>query len=194
MSQAISNSMLFNLVITFVIVLIAFFMGSLSYSKASKVNNRIVDEIEKYGESAMELSADQAQAGIDSAYTDARKGIVNWLNKGDGDTGSSIGYRKSRNGLRSCPDADEIKSEKNVGTDNVVAMEEPTVSVENPYEYCVYRVKTCAKQDANDDSKSTGCYTYYKVRTYMYFDVPLIEDLIKIPVNGETRGFQPRNS
>lgn len=39
--------MVFNLIIIFVIVLILFFIGSLSYSKAYKVKNKIIEEIER---------------------------------------------------------------------------------------------------------------------------------------------------
>ena len=81
MNQAISNALLFNIVIVFVIVLIGFFVGSLSYSKASKVKNRIIEEIEKYGESADD------QEDIDNAYKDAACGILTWLENGDTDNG-----------------------------------------------------------------------------------------------------------
>ena len=48
MKESIANAYILNLVIVFVVLLIFFFAGSLSYSKAFKVKNRIVDVIEKY--------------------------------------------------------------------------------------------------------------------------------------------------
>ena len=48
MREAIGSSLLFNLIIVIVIVMIAFLVGSLSYSKAFKVKNRIINIIEKY--------------------------------------------------------------------------------------------------------------------------------------------------
>ena len=54
MKEAISNAFVFNLIIVFVIILIAFFVGSISYSKASKVKNRIVEVIEKEGVKAVD--------------------------------------------------------------------------------------------------------------------------------------------
>lgn len=48
MKESISNAFLVNLVIIFIIIFIFFFTGSLSYSKAFKVKNRIIDIIEKY--------------------------------------------------------------------------------------------------------------------------------------------------
>ena len=46
MKEAIANAGVFNLIIIFVIILLAFFIGSLGYSKAFKVKNKIVDTIE----------------------------------------------------------------------------------------------------------------------------------------------------
>ena len=43
MKEAIANAGVFNLVIIFVIVLLAFFIGSLSYSKAFKTKNKIIE-------------------------------------------------------------------------------------------------------------------------------------------------------
>lgn len=48
MREAIGNSLLMNLVIIFVSIVILFFIGILSYSKAYRVKNRIVSIIEKY--------------------------------------------------------------------------------------------------------------------------------------------------
>ena len=184
MNQAISNALLFNIVIVFVIVLIGFFVGSLSYSKASKVKNRIIEEIEKYGESADD------QEDIDNAYKDAACGILTWLENGDTDNGVGIGYRKIGSSTRQCPDLNIKTDEReNLKVDTVssITNSEDCKYTSNPYEYCVYMIKRC-----NVNKKS--CYTYYRVRTYMYFDVPIIEDLVKIPVDGETMGFRIKNS
>ena len=71
MKEAIANAGIFNLVIIFVIVLLAFFIGSLGYSKAFKVKDRIIEEIEK-----------------ERGYTEvARKNIEDFL--------ISVGYRIS---------------------------------------------------------------------------------------------------
>lgn len=44
------------------------------------------------------------------------------------------------------------------------------------YFYCVYEI------DSNNKNA-----TYYKVVTYMYFDIPIIGKLLKFPVSGETK-------
>lgn len=48
MKESIANTFILNIVIVFIVIFIFFFTGSLSYSKAFKVKNRIVDIIEKY--------------------------------------------------------------------------------------------------------------------------------------------------
>ncbi len=45
----------------------------------------------------------------------------------------------------------------------------------------------CIIQKNNNSSTYHG--PYYKVVVYMYFDFPIIGDMIKIPVSGETRSF-----
>ena len=54
----------------------------------------------------------------------------------------------------------------------------------NPYDYCVYEYNTCSRH-----SDTYKCGKYYRVIAYMYFDFPIIGDLIRIPVRGETVTF-----
>ena len=49
MKEAIGNSMVFTIVITFTSVFILLFVGSIAYSKGFKVRNRVIDIIEKHG-------------------------------------------------------------------------------------------------------------------------------------------------
>lgn len=134
MREAIGSSLLFNLVITFVIVMIAFLISSLAYSKAFKVKNRIINIIEK-------------NEGFDNSLSSE---INNEL--------SNMGYRVSKN--HNCKKIDNIE----------------LVSTGNSYEYCIYEKKT-----------TNG--SYYKVVTYMYFDIPIIGSLLHFPVSGETKVF-----
>lgn len=147
MKEAIANAGVFNLMIIFIVLLIAFFIGSLGYSKAYKVKNRIIDEIEK-----------------DESYEDGTQDRINeWLD--------DIGYRMNTNSsIASCPSQTSNKSNLSI----------ETVNVSSDYQYCIYRYNI-----TNGAKKST----YYRVITYMYFDVPIINELIKIPVTGETKSF-----
>lgn len=171
MKESIGNAMLFNLVIIFSLILIAFFVGSLSYTKAFKVKNKIIEEIEKEGEAAGREFTDIDQAR--GAYTKAEKQIYDWLRSG-GENGQGIGYRMNTDHINECT-YDKEGAEEVTGNGN-------------EFEYCVYRIDTC--KESNKDS----CGVYYHVTTYMYFDLPIIDQLIKIPVNGETRTFKVRNN
>ena len=147
MKEAIANAGVFNLVIIFVIILISFFIGSLGYSKAFKVKNYIVNEIEKN-----EGYDDNLQGDIDA-----------WLGQ--------VGYRLNAGINRvNCPTVNGQAAINNRQSD---------------YQYCIYRF------DSTNRSKSS---TYYRVVAYMYFDVPIINDLIRIPVSGETASITTINS
>lgn len=48
MKEAIGTSMVFNLILVFLGVFIALYVGSIAYSKGFKVRNRLIDIIEKH--------------------------------------------------------------------------------------------------------------------------------------------------
>ena len=133
MREAIGSSLLFNLIIVIVIVMIAFLVGSLSYSKAFKVKNRIINIIEKY-----------------EGYNQTDSKMINEINS----ELKNMGYRINKN--KKCKSGD--------------------ISGSNSYEFCIYKKQT-----------KTG--SYYKVVTYMYFDIPIIGSLLHFPVSGETKIF-----
>ena len=143
MKEAIANAGVFNLIIIFVIILLSFFIGSLGYSKAYKVKNRIIEEIEK-----------------DEEYDkDTQDAIEDWLGE--------VGYRMNTGfSYNECPNEDNGE----------------IMNVNSNYQYCVYKFDNCS-------SDKYKCSVYYRVVAYMYFDVPIINNLIKIPVKGETRSF-----
>ena len=162
MKEAIANAGVFNIVIIFVIILLAFFVGSLGYSKAFKAKNKIVEEIEK----------DQGYTiGINDS-TETR--VEQWLSK--------IGYRVNTGNSKnseSCPS----KASGNGGASGKL------INSNGTYQYCVYEFDTC-----NKDSDKAICGKYYIVITYMYFDVPIISGLLKLPVTGETMIFNEIHS
>ena len=79
MNQAVGNTAIVNVVVVFVIIISGLFVGSLSYSKAYKVKNIIINAIEEH-----EGIDEEAQAEID-------------------ETLSKMGYRINRNGQQKCP-------------------------------------------------------------------------------------------
>lgn len=79
MRESIGNALIFNIIIIFIALAIALLVGSLSYSKAFKVKNRIIEIIEKY-----EKYDAQVRVEIEEML-------------------SSIGYRVNKGGYQSCP-------------------------------------------------------------------------------------------
>ena len=162
MKEAIANAGVFNLVIIFVIILLAFFVGSLSYSKAFNEKNKIVEEIEK----------DQEYVVTGKNSTEVR--VEQWL--------KNIGYRVNTTNQSNAALCDS-KVSGNGGSAGVL------VNKNSNYQYCVYEFNTCEQN--SDKSK---CGKYYKVIAYMYFDVPIVGDLLKIPIKGETMIFNEVHS
>lgn len=147
MKGAIGNTMVMNIVITFIILTTAFLVGSISYSKAFKVKTKVIDIIEKYNGNFSVLS---------STTTGNKNKIMAEIESMLGD----IGYRTSATGS-SC----------NKGS----------VAESSNYDICIYK--------GENTSNSTYRGEYYKVVVYMYFDFPIIGDMVKFPVTGETRTF-----
>ena len=56
-----------------------------------------------------------------------------------------------------------------------------TINTNSNYNYCVY------KFDLDEDNSSNKTGVYYKVITYIKYDFPIIGQMVKIPVSGETR-------
>ena len=141
MREAIGSSLLFNLIITFVIIMIAFLIGSLAYSKAFKVKNRIINIIEKN------------EGNVDVTLINQKL--------------SEMGYKVDPN--KKCSDT-YINGGQLVSGSN------------NTYRYCIYKYTTLKDPDTGETND------YYKVITYMYFDIPVV-GMIQIPVEGETKVF-----
>lgn len=77
MRESLGGSLLLNLVIIFAGIVMVFFVGILSYSKAYRIKNRIIEVIEKhekYDESvAKELASDLQAAGYSTAASNCDK-------------------------------------------------------------------------------------------------------------------------
>ncbi len=139
MQEATGQAGLMNIMLTIIGIIIILLAGSIAYSKAFRVKNRIVDIIEKYN-----VYDNNSATEIENALTD-------------------IGYRtmKKTEYLSRC------NSKKFSG------FTLDTTSYPS-HMYCIYK------------AKSKDSY-YYKVVTYMYFDLPVVGNFIQIPVTGETK-------
>lgn len=113
MREAIGNSFIVNLLLVFLGVMSIIFIGSISYSKAFKVKNRIISIIEKYGDWPEATLVNEPQKEIEASL-------------------KQIGYPMvTRIG-------DCSKYAKRLGTEGV-----KVVYGANPYEdsyhYCIYK-------------------------------------------------------
>ncbi len=137
MKEAIANAGVFNLVIIFVIILLAFFVGSLSYSKAFKVKNKIVEEIEK----------DQGYTRSGDDSTEVR--VEQWL--------KNIGYRvntSNKNNTATC--ASSVSGNGGSGV---------LINKNSNYQYCVYEFDTCKNSSSANCGKyyRVIAYMYFDV-------------------------------
>lgn len=96
MKESIANAYILQIVIVFVVIFIFFFAGSLTYSKAFKVKNRIVDIIEKY-----ETYNDTAKSEIASTLSEMGY-RVDTTNKGCPTRNGKESIVATNNGYRYC--------------------------------------------------------------------------------------------
>lgn len=162
MKESIGQAFLVNLILVFFLVLILMLLGSINYSKAYKVKNRIVTILEKYGTEVEE----------GTGLSDTVKNEINVNLK-------KAGYANSKNGM------DCAKYNNLNGT-----ILYPDASIGGlQYNYCVIKI------DADSGTSNSRYPTpagydgarYYKVITFMEFDIPLIGGYLKFPVQGETK-------
>lgn len=147
MRESIGSVALYNIIIVFIVVTFAILAGTMSYSKAFKVNNRIINAIEKY------------EGYNDLAATDIDTQLM------------SIGYQM-QNRNYNCPSTRkgvQLYNDNNFGRNY------------NPnYEFCIYK-------NGVTTSEWNGRYVEYGVVSYIYIDIPIIGEFLRIPVYGKTR-------
>lgn len=163
MKESIGQAFLVNLILVFFLVLILMLLGSINYSKAYKVKNRIITILEKYGTSA------ESGSGLS---TEAQNEINVNLKK--------AGYANSKKGM------DCAKYNNLNGT-----ILYPDSSAGLHYNYCVIKIDA-GTTDGRYETPTVSGVTYdnaryYKVITFMEFDIPLIGGFLKFPIQGETK-------
>ena len=142
MKAATGNALLINIIIVFLVVVLGVLVTSITYTKAFRVKNRIVEVIEHY------------DGDFDNHEDQIRNDITASL--------SNVGYRLRGNSV--CKTTDKNGNPL------------PTPIEGKDYYYCIYPYTT-----------SRG--HYYKVVTYMYLDLPVINEVLNISVYGETKVF-----
>lgn len=156
MKEAMGNSVITMIVITFMAILILLLASSSSYSKAAKVRNRIIEMIEN-----------------NQGYGVNGNGIkdISLLREEIDSELSKYGYRINTSYTNNCPSKDGL--DPNTGAATEIYDINSSLGLNNKYQYCVYEYRT-----------NKG--VYYGVLTYMYFDIPLVEN-IKLGIYGESK-------
>lgn len=174
MREAIGSSLLLNIALVFISVISLFLVGSIAYSKAFKAKNQIISVIESYDGvcfQGSDLSTENCFNEIESKLTD-------------------MGY--SSNISSSCPD---LVAPQGSGIESIKRVYPTSVdfSTDIGHHYCVYKYTLCETRrfDSNNDvcSGDSNKMHYYKVITFMHFDIPLIGQFLEFEVSGETKTF-----
>ncbi len=165
MKQSIGYTVSLNIVIVFIVVIFCFIGGAISYYKAFKVNNAIADSIEKY-----------------EGYNDlSKKEIKRQL--------SSLGYNMSN---VTCGSHKVGAFPGSTPTKTLIIGEGGNNG------YCVYyNVVKCTKKGYSVDktingSKDPICKAEeynYVIKTYLRFNLPIINQWLKFPVYTKTNNI-----
>lgn len=73
MNQSMGSVFTYNFIILFLVLMVAFLMGTISYNKAFRVNSRIINAIEKY----------EGYNGAASKEIDRSLGVIGYRRKGE---------------------------------------------------------------------------------------------------------------
>ncbi len=131
MKESVSYTYLLNIIIMFIVLTFMVLMGTLSYTKAYRVNSRIIDVIERC-------------EGFNECSKEKISNVI-----------TTLGYQQYN--IKNCPTKDKKDGTIYQGI-------------------CVYEI------NPDGDNKHYS----YGVMTFMYMDIPIIGDLLRIPVYSRT--------
>lgn len=156
MKESIGYTVTLNIMIVFITIVVAFLCAALIYFKSNKASNIITSAIEKYEEYGTE-----AQNEINMQLT-------------------SLGY-----GSRSIQSKCEKESVISDESGDCSLLEDDNAKGQNGY--CVY---ICYEDNETEEEEKVegyqGEYYHYRVRTNMMLTVPILNDLLDIPIYSNT--------
>ena len=173
MRESIGSALLLNIMLVIVGVISLFLISSIAYSKAFKVKNRIISIIEKYDGDCFGLAT--GSNPTDACYAEIEEQL------------NDMGY--SSNISQKCP---TIKPANPSGTGakwvNVKRVY-PNNNYDSGHRYCVYKYTLCSETYGSACKGDSTKTNYYKVITFMHFDIPIIGQFLEFQVSGETKAF-----
>lgn len=177
MRESIGTSFTLNFIVLFIFLVFAFLAGTLSYYKAYRVNNYIINAIEKYegynDYSKAEIKKGLTTIGYDGNVVidcaDTRKNSsATYLSEVNAELDRFISDGKRVDGVYPNSGTYEGDTSKGVG-------------------YCIYLYYNDAGFLTKSGSlATTDIYYRYGVLTYMQMKFPVIESTIKIPIFSST--------
>ena len=160
MKQSIGYTVSLNIVIVFIVIIFCFIGGAISYYKAFKVNNIIADNIEKY-----------------EGYNDLSKNEINRQL-------SSLGYNMSK------VECGKHKVQGHPGK-YVRGIDTNQKFTDSDNGYCVYyNVPKCLENNSSGENSYCPAEEYnYIIKTYLRFNLPIINKWLKFPVYTKTNNI-----
>lgn len=159
MKGAIGNALILNMVITFIIIFFSLLIGSMAYSKAYKVKNYLINQIDEFQR--------QGKTEFNSRIGNLDK---EWDEKAN-EYLQRVGYGLTANN-NSCPDKEGYHLWVKNG--------------EGRYDYCIYRKYTTGVMDNNPTVLRK--YNYLVI-AYLKLDLPVVGKYLRIPITGETKQY-----
>ena len=163
MKQSIGYTVSLNIVIVFIVIIFAFIGGAISYYKAFKINNIIADNIEKY-EGYNTLSA-----------AEIRKQLA------------SLGYNMSS---VNCG-VNKVKGHT-AGQSKAINENNELVDMNGHIfiTFVYYNVSKCLENSSQGYNDYCPAESYnYIVKTYLRFNIPIVNQWIKFPVYSKTNSI-----
>ena len=156
MKESIGYTVSLNIVITFIVIVFAFLSAALIYFKSNKVSNVITDTIEKY-----------------EGYNDVSKIEIQTKLSSLGYNRKPVDCGKYYNKLSKL-----LKPEYDSDLKNGNCRREDSLT-DGSDGYCIF---LCTEQDIEDGD----IYYFYKVSTNLMFNVPIINNILDIPIFSNT--------
>ena len=161
MKESIGYTVSLNIMIVFITIIVSFFCAALIYFKSNKASNIITSAIEKY-EGYNEYANDEISKRL-----------------------TSLGYYS-----REISCKQEIPDKGAYGDScSIVESTNSNIISDGSQGYCVYECsdKNYCKEVIENGSVKIECeYKYYKIRTNMMLNIPIINDKIDIPIYSNT--------
>ena len=167
MKESISYSFLLNIVILFVFVAFAIIMGSLSYYRAFKANSIISESIEKY-EGYNCLSKDEIEKKLATIGYKTPFNVTCNSNDGQCEANTTLGYKII---------AYDLDFESITG---ILDLSE-IIGTKKLYDEPMNSSYIC-----NRDGCATNKHYQYGIYTYMYVDMPIISNILRVPFFART--------